>query len=298
MTNDQKALGCGLVAVLLWSTAATAFKLALRDLDVFQLLFYAVSCSALALLAIVWRQGNLRLLREIMKERFGYFMLMGLVSPLIYYLVLLRAYDLLPAQQAQPINYTWAITLALLAVPLLGQKLSGRDILAAVLGYSGVLVIATQGRVLDMAFDSLEGVIYALASTVIWALYWIFNTRNKDDPVVGLCLNFLFAAPLAFIICVVFSTPAVSEWQGVAAAVYVGLFEMGVTFALWASALRLASSVARVGNLIFLSPLISLVFIATVLGETIHPATLIGLALIIPGVLVQQMQRPAPRAQE
>ncbi|MFU8765705.1 MAG: hypothetical protein ACNA7T_14330, partial [Haliea sp.] len=59
------------------------------------------------------------------------------------------------------------------------------------------------------------------------------------------------------------------------------------------SALRLASSVARIGNLIFLAPLFSLVLIATVLGETIHPATLVGLALIIPGVLLQQTGAPA-----
>ncbi len=288
----------GLGAVLLWSTSATAFKLALRELDVFQLLFYAASCSALALLIVVWRQGNLHLLSVTLKKRSAYFLLMGLLSPLTYYLVLLRAYDLLPAQQAQPINYTWAITLALLAVPLLGQKLSSRDILAALLCYSGVLVIATQGRLLEMKFDSLEGVVYALASTIIWALYWILNTRNKLDPVVSLCLNFLLAVPFALVVCIVFSTPVVSSWQGVAAAVYVGLFEMGITFALWATALKLASGVARVGNLIFLSPLISLIFIATILDETIHPATLIGLALIIPGVLIQQMQRSPPSVQE
>lgn len=62
--------------------------------------------------------------------------------------------------------------------------------------------------------------------------------------------------------------------------------------------LRLCSSVARVGNLIFLAPIVSLVFIATILGEAIHPATLVGLALIIPGVLLQQMQPPTVKAQD
>jgi len=90
----------------------------------------------------------------------------------------------------------------------------------------------------------------------------------------------------------------VPGWRALASAVYVGWFEMGITFALWSTALRLSSSVARVGNLIFLSPMISLMFIATILGETIHPATLLGLALIIPGVLLQQFQRPAARVQE
>jgi drug/metabolite transporter (DMT)-like permease len=297
MTNDRRALLLGLSAILLWSTVATAFKLALRSLDVFQLLAWASTCSALALWLIIAWQGKLRLTASYLRSSPGYFLLMGLINPLAYYLILLHAYDLLPAQQAQPINYTWAITLALLAVPLLGQKLSRRDLLAVALGYSGVVVIATEGRLLEMEFASLEGVICALVSTVLWALYWILGTRNHRDPVASLCLNFTLAAPLAWLLCARFSSLAPADWQGPLAALYVGLFEMGVTFALWSSALKLASGVARIGNLIFLSPLFSLVFIAGILGETIHPATLVGLALIIPGVLLQQTGRPPVPAQ-
>ena len=290
MTSDRRALAFGLSAVLLWSTVATAFKLALRELDVLQLLAYSVSCSALVLLCLLACQGRLFLLRQYAGDSPGYFLVMGLVNPVLYYLVLLQAYALLPAQQAQAINYTWAITLALLAVPLLGHRLNRRDLLALALGYGGVLIIATRGQLMELRFDSLPGVGLALLSTVIWALYWLVSTRNRRDPVACLCLNFAVATPVALALCAVFSSLAVPGWRGLAAAAYVGVFEMGLTFALWSTALRLSSGVSRIGNLIFLSPLMSLVFIATILGEAIHPATLVGLALIIPGVLLQQRQ--------
>ncbi|MFV0276479.1 MAG: DMT family transporter [Parahaliea sp.] len=296
MKDDRKSLLYGLAAIFIWSTCATAFKLALARLDVFQLVAVAATCSALVLWLVVAWQGRVRLARDYLCSTPGYFALMGLINPLLYYLVLLRAYDLLSAQQAQTINYTWAITLALLAVPLLGQRLGWRDSLAALLGYSGVVVIATQGRLLDMQLTSAEGVALALASTLVWALYWILNTRNPRDPVVSLCLNFTLAAPLAWLLCALFSSPVVGDWRGLLAAAYVGLFEMGLTFALWSTALRLASGVSRVGNLIFLSPLFSLVFISSILGEAIHPATLLGLALILPGVLLQQTGRSAAPA--
>ena len=202
--TDRQALFYGLAAVLAWSTVATAFKLALRELDVLQLVAYSVCFSAVTLLVIVWRRRRLPLLWEYACATPGYFALMGLVNPVIYYLVLLNAYDLLPAQQAQAINYTWAITLALLAVPVLGHKLNRRDVLALVLGYSGVLIIATRGQVLALEFDSLEGVGLALASTVIWALYWLLSTRNTRDPITCLCLNFLVAAPVALALCAFF----------------------------------------------------------------------------------------------
>jgi drug/metabolite transporter (DMT)-like permease len=296
MHRDNKALLLGLAAVLLWSTVATAFKLALAELDIFQLLFYGVLSSALSLLLMVLVQGKLGLLWQYGRHHLLFFLAMGLLNPVVYYLVLFRAYDLLPAQQAQPINYTWAITMALLAVPLLGQRLSGRDILAALMCYVGVLVIATRGDLLHVRFDSVEGVFWALFSTVIWAVYWLANTRASHDPVAGLCLSFLLAAPLAGILCVIYSDPLAVSGRGLAAAAYVGLIEMGITFALWASALKMTSSVARVGNLIFVSPLLSLVFIASVLGEQIEPATLVGLALIIPALWIQQSQGPAQQA--
>lgn len=293
MEPDRRALVYGLTAVLLWSTVATAFKLALRELDVPQLLAYASLFSCLALGMVLVAQGKLGLARRYFTSTPGYFLLMGLVNPVLYYLILLKAYDLLPAQQAQAINYTWAITLALLAVPLLGQRLGPRDLLAVCMGYLGVLIIATRGQLLSLQFDSLPGVMLALASTLVWALYWIFSVRNERDPVACLFLNFLVATPAAMLVCVVFSQLKIASLTALAGAAYVGLFEMGITFVLWSTALRLASGVSRVSNLIFLSPLISMVFIATVLGESIHPATLVGLALIMPAVLIQQV-RPQP----
>jgi drug/metabolite transporter (DMT)-like permease len=75
----------------------------------------------------------------------------------------------------------------------------------------------------------------------------------------------------------------------------VGVFEMGLVFALWLSALRLTSSASRIGNLVFLSPFLSLFFIRAFVGETILPSTWIGLGLIVTGLAVQQVFRPRPR---
>ncbi|GAL12795.1 metabolite transporter (DMT) superfamily [Vibrio astriarenae] len=71
---------------------------------------------------------------------------------------------------------------------------------------------------------------------------------------------------------------------------YVGLFEMGVTFVLWLSALKLTNNTARISNLIFASPFISLMLLSTIIGEDIHPSTLVGLVLIIIGLVIQQLK--------
>ena len=63
---------------------------------------------------------------------------------------------------------------------------------------------------------------------------------------------------------------------------------MGVSFVLWLMAMRLTESTARIGNLIFLSPFLSLALIHVILGETIHATTFLGLALILAGNVLGQ----------
>jgi drug/metabolite transporter (DMT)-like permease len=82
--------------------------------------------------------------------------------------------------------------------------------------------------------------------------------------------------------------PDLSGW---AAAAYVGIFEMGITFLIWMKALSLARETARISMLIYLSPFFSLVLIGTVLGEPILITTIAGLVLIVMGLLIQGRER-------
>ena len=287
MRFQTQAYLYAILAVFLWSTAATAFKLSLRVLDPIQLLFYAVLTAAIALGIILIAQGKWAAIFVCTRRQYLHSLGLGVLNPCAYYLALLRAYDLLPAQEAQPLNYTWAIALALLSIPFLNQKLTAWDAVGGAVSYAGVFVISTRGDVMGFRFSDPLGVGLALFSSVLWALYWIFNKRDTRDPVVGIFLNFVFALPVVFAICIAFSDVRAGLW-GVCGAVYVGLFEMGIAFVLWLSAMKRATHAARIGNLIFLSPFLSLVFIHFLVGEDIFPSTYVGLTLIIAGLIVQQ----------
>ena len=287
VSTQTQAYLYAILAVFLWSTAATAFKLSLRVLDPIQLLFYAVLTSVIVLGIILGAQGKWAAVFLCTRRQYLQSLGLGMLNPCAYYLVLLQAYDLLPAQEAQPLNYTWAIALALLSIPLLNQKLTVWDVIGGAVSYAGVFVISTRGDVLGFRFSNPLGVGLALFSSVLWALYWIFNKRDTRDPVVGVFLNFAFALPVAFAICVAFSEVRV-DLLGACGAIYIGVFEMGIAFVLWLSAMKRTDSTARIGNLIFLSPFLSLAFIHFLVGEDIFPSTFVGLALIIAGLIVQQ----------
>ncbi|MFW6324963.1 MAG: DMT family transporter [Desulfovibrionales bacterium] len=289
MDRQSRAYIFGLATVLLWSTVASAFKLSLRHFDFVSLLLLSSFFSLAALGIILGLQKKLNLVFQVRQGELLRSAGLGLLNPCLYYLVLFKAYDLLPAQEAQPLNYTWAITLSLLSIPLLKQRILPRHILALFVSYTGVLVISTHGDPLSLRFHNPTGAALALGSTVIWALYWIFNTRDSMDPVIRLFWNFVFGS--------IFVLAAFLVWGGnrrmglgmeMAGPLYIGLFEMGITFVLWLKALKLSETTAKVGNLIYLSPFLSLFFIHYFLGEEIMRATVAGLVLIMAGILLQR----------
>jgi len=281
----------GITAILLWSTAASAFKIALRYIDYVQLLLYAGTISTIVLFLILVFQRKVGTIFSFSRNYYLRSAGVGLLNPFLYYMVLLKAYTLLPAQIAQPLNYTWPLMLVLLSIPLLGQKLQGRSLIAILVSFSGVFFISSQGNLSEFRIENPLGVLLATGSSIVWAFFWIFNVKDKRDEVVKLFLNFVFGSLYTFIIALFISDPfpANIDYRGVLAATYVGFFELSITFTLWLKALQLATSNVRISNLVYISPFVSLILIHFIIGESIYPTTIMGLMLIILGIGIQQL---------
>jgi drug/metabolite transporter (DMT)-like permease len=289
MEKQTRAYLCAFAAVLFWATSASAFKISLCHIDVFSLLFYASFTSTAAFFVYILISKRLRLLKDLSRKDYQYSVLLGLLNPFLYYAVLFKAYSILPAQEAQPLNFVWPITLVLLSIPLLKQKIRTRDIVATFVSFTGVFVISTRGDIFGFKFTSITGVVLATGSSIVWAMFWIYNVRDKCDEVVRLFLNFTFGSVLTFFLMAILGSVHIPNLPGLLGAVYVGLFEMGVTFLLWLKALKLSKTTAHVTNLIYLVPFLSLVLIWFAVGETIHPSTIVGLVFIVGGIILQRL---------
>lgn len=288
MSNNKKAYLYAGFAILFWATSASAFKIGLRYLDYFQLLFIATLSSIVSLFLIIVFQRKLSLLKKLQKKDFRKSALLGFLNPFLYYTILLKAYTLLPAQVAQPLNFVWPITLVLLSVPILRQKISVKSIIALIISFIGVVIISSEGRILDYKFANPLGVGLALGSSIIWALFWLLNMKNNTDEIIQLFINFIFAFILISALTFTFSSFEISNLKGIFSGIYIGLFEMGITFVLWLKALKISERTDKISNLIYLTPFLSLVFISIILKENIYITTFFGLLLIITGISIQQ----------
>jgi len=156
------------------------------------------------------------------------------------------------------------------------------------ISFTGVYIISSQGDPFNPGEVNTKGVLLATGSSVFWAFYFIMNIRDKRDESVKLFLNFLFGS-VYLIAFVTFSErwPAGITFISAAPAIYVGVFEMGITFFLWLKALQLAETTAKVSNLVYLGPFLSLALVHFILHEPLYYTTPAGLLLIISGVLIQ-----------
>lgn len=288
MKSQKKSYLYGILAVLLWSTVASAFKISLRYLDFLSLLLIS-SLTALSVLFIsLVSRKKLVFFKNLKKEDYLRALFLGFLNPFLYYTVLFKAYSLLPAQEAQPINYTWAIIMAILSIPLLKQKVKIYHFVGLIIGFIGVLIIATEGKIKEFHFTDPLGVSLAISSSFIWALYWIYNLRDEKDEVLKLFLNFLFGFPFILIAFLFFSDKNIFSPKGVFGGIYSGFFEMGITFLLWLKALKYAERIAQVSILIYFSPFLSLFFIKIFVGEKVLLSTITGLLFILGGILIQK----------
>jgi len=288
--SARKAYLFALLAVLFWSTIPTAFKLGLAHTSSWQLLTGATLVSTLVLGILTAARGKFQSLRAISKKDLAFSALMGLLNPVVYYLILFKAYTILPASVAQPLNMIWPIALVLLAVPILRQRISWLSLGAMLLSFSGVVLISLMGGTGSENPQNRLGIFLALSTSIVWALYFLYNTRDKKDPVARLFLNFAFASLFLLLAGIFRGQSFPNSAEGWYAALYVGVFEMGITFVLWLMAIRLAPRSDRISNLVYMAPFLNLLFASQVLGEKIYLTTVGGIILLVAGIVIQNIR--------
>ena len=288
MNASLRPVILGSVAVLSWSTVATAFKVALSQMSTFQMLF--IACATALCIFAIWMTitRSWHELKELPGRIWGRFAILGLIAPVTYYLMLFTAYDNLPAQIAQPINYIWPILLAVLIAIIERKPIPSSKYLGMAVSLAGVVFISLGGSSITGTV-SVFGIFMAIVSAFLWGIYWMINDSMKEkvSEITALFLTFLFG--MGYMLCgsIVSPIPQLS-WSAILSGVYIGAFEMGIPYICFGVAIRTTDNPALINQMCYLAPFLSLLFISIILKEPILPTTFVGLALIVGGLIYNQ----------
>lgn len=192
------------------------------------------------------------------------------------------------AQQAFIINYLWPILITLFAWPILGQRMTVRKAAALLLFFLGVIIVATEGDFSNLSQLDADGVLACVLAASCYALFSVLNIKVTCDKFVA---TMIYYAASALVILPVLlwreglPVLTLSQWGGV---LWMGALSNGLSYATWAMAMDRGDP-AKLSNLAYLTPFVSLVYIFFLLHEPISWTSLAGLCFIMLGVVVQML---------
>jgi drug/metabolite transporter (DMT)-like permease len=198
----------------------------------------------------------------------------------------------LAVSEATLLVYTMPIWATNFAWPILGKRPTLRDIVALILGVSG-LVVLLSAHGIALGPDKLIGIALALASAILFALGGVMSKSPLPIAPTALAAWQVGLGCLPMIILgLLFERPnfgaiTASGWTVL---IFMALGPMGICYLTWFAALRrLPAATAAIGTLTV--PIIGVITAALLLGEPLGIREALAMVLTLAGVALA-LQKP------
>ena len=282
----KKSFLYAFVSIAIWSTTATASKLLLHSFTTMQILAVSSGFAAALLLAVNLYKGNLKKLKTYSGKDLLITAGVGLLGTFFYNMFLVLGIDRLLASQAMIINYLWPMMAVVAGCILLKEKMTVKKAVAVVLSFLGVVIVTTNGQLTGFASGQLSGAGFCVLAAVSYGLFVALNKRLSYDSSLSMMLYYILSALVAVIcLAVTGDFPALGGVQTLGLA-WVGLGDYAVAYVCWALAMK-SGDTAKVANLAYLTPFLTLVVAHFVLGDPVTGWSVGGLGVIIAGIFLQ-----------
>jgi drug/metabolite transporter (DMT)-like permease len=278
-----------LFSVAVWGASFIATKIALRDVHPLTVMWLRFGIGVAVLAAAVAARGEFVVPG---RKELRYFAGLGALGITLHQW--LQATGLVTARAS---TTAWIITatpltMAVVGWIVLGERLRRRHVVGILLGALGVLLVVSRGdwaSLVEGSFGS-TGDLLVTVSTVTWALFSVYSRRGlhlyRSAPMMLYVMGSGWL--LGTIPWVLAGGPAEighlssGAWAAIA---FLGVFCSGLAYIYWYDALR-ALPAAKVGSLLYLEPLVTMVVAAALLGEAVVLSAVVGGAVILLGVRV------------
>lgn len=285
--DSKKAIIFAVLCVFSWSLIPVISKVGTADISPLQLLFLSNVLSAAVLACIVFfLRKNIPNCIGQMKNNAMQTSYLGLLGCFLYYLCLYYGYSKANAVSVLVVQYLWPVLAVLLSPFILGEKRKNKNVFIALLGFAGVIIVASKGDANMENFDNISVLTVVLIGALSFAIFSLLSKKLKCHALVATFLFFTWAS--------VFSLIAVLLDGGVkfpsSAAAWVGLFANGIivnglSYFWWLRALQLGE-VSRIAPFVFLTPILACIWLVLFLGEVFFISYAIGLVIcVVAGVM-------------
>ncbi|MCC6398011.1 MAG: DMT family transporter, partial [Bacteroidetes bacterium] len=282
-----------LFAVIVWGASFIATKLGLREVGPLTVIWlrFGIGLVVLGIAVPLRREFFVPSLHDL-----RFFVFLGAVGITIHQW--LQASGLVTALASTTAWIVAAIPLviALVSRLVLDEPLHRKHIVGIVVGAIGVLLVVSRGdwHLLAEGVFGTPGDFLVAISTITWALFSVYSRKGLYRHKAAPMMFYVMASGWLFstIPWVLAGGPAeISHLsiQGWGAILFLGVLCSGLAYIYWYDALK-ALPVAQVGSMLYVEPLITMLVAASILGEPVTLAALIGGSVILLGVRIATLR--------
>ena len=275
-----------LLTIFIWSTMAAIVKLLLFDIPNLQALSISSVFAFLFLLILNIKNGTIKELKKYKAKDYLIMAGLGFIGLFLYSALYYYGLIELTSQEACIINYLWPLMLVIFSILILKEQLTFLKVAAMLCSFTGIVILSMGGSFSSSGNAGL-GMISCIVAAACYGLFSVLNKKADYDQNIAMMVNWLVVAVCAAIVGLLTEdwTPIVGvQWLGM---IWLGVVIDALAYLLWALALKGVKNTAKIANLAYLTPFLSLIVSAIVLKEKIELRAIVALIFIIGGILVQ-----------
>ncbi len=277
-----------LITVSIWSTMASVVKTMLFDIPDLEALSISGFFAFAFLLLLNIKKGNIKKMTAYRAKDYGIMIALGFVGLFLYSALYYYGLANLSSQEACILNYLWPIMLVVFSCIILKEKMTVMKAFAMVCSFVGIVILSLGNGGLTEG-NAIFGIISCVVAAACYGLFSVLNKRFDYDQNISMMVMWLVVG-----VCALIAGLLTEDWVMIKGSGWLGIIWLGVVvdaiaYLLWALALKGVKNTAKIANLAYLTPFISLIISVVFLKEKINLWALLALVFIIGGILLQNV---------
>lgn len=277
-----------ITTVMIWATMATVVKMMLFDIPNLEALSISSVFAFLFLLLMNIKTGAIKAMKNYSLKDYGIMSGLGFIGLFVYSALYYYGLAQLSSQEACIVNYLWPIMLVVFSCIILKEKLTFMKAFAMLCSFIGI-VILSMGSGGDGAGNAMLGIISCMIAAACYGLFSVLNKKADYNQNIAMMVIWFVVAVCAMVLGLL-----TENWVPIKGTQWIGMVWLGVVidavaYLLWALALKGTENTAKIANLAYLTPFLSLIVSAIVLKEKVELRAFIALVFIIGGILLQSL---------
>ncbi|MBS7658058.1 MAG: DMT family transporter [Candidatus Bathyarchaeia archaeon] len=292
--NLRYFLAC-LLIVLIWAGSFIFIRIGLNEFLPITLAFlrFAAASIFLSLFYLFFNQpGKSKKLN--LKTNFLKLNILALTGVSLLYIFQFYSLKFISATIGSIMINSTTIFMALLSAAFLNEKLNKRKVLGILIAFIGVSILVSNGwRNIEFYSNQFLGGTLMLGAALCWAIYSVVSKKvlqfnsSLTITLVAFLLGTVHLFPMAFILENPIKTIFNASKIGWLSVFYLAFLSSALAYFLW-NEILMKSELTKVGAILYIIPIPTMIFEYFLLKEPITKVTLIGAFLVITGVYLTE----------